>query len=407
MLDLIKLARQLPDMGAHLQEQAAIGHERIGRGLSLLQEAQEDFKVLQAQQQTWGDRLIFNCGIPLEPLDTRISISTPARAHTVFATDGSQIAPSHHEIAYCYLINIGRVMLHYGQSLHPLLDHLPEVFYRNEDLYTSRKWGIRTDEWLGYRRTAAEAEVLAEMACKWVLPPGSHAHIPNVAMVDGSLVYWFLENLPAEARQQILEPLLGAWQQLRETCIPLVGYLSSTRSVEVVHFLRLQACPHGQPDCQTHCLDGETKERKPEFRETLPCQAIEPLRDSTLFETFLKPGDRSGLWLSQARILSHYPAADQVCFCYLHVGTEVARVEMPRWVAEDAPLLDQTLGIILAQVQKGFGYPVAIAEAHNQAVIRGSDRARFFAFLEQQLLKAGLKNIGVSSKETRKRGSVA
>lgn len=177
--------------------------------------------------------------------------------------------------------------------------------------------------------------------------------------------------------------------------------------MEAVHFLRLQACPHDKPDCQTHCLDGETKERKPEFRETLPCQTIEPLRDSTLFEQLLQPGDRSGLWLSQARILNHYPEADQVCFCYLHVGTEVARIEMPRWVAADPQLLDQTLGIVLGQVQKGFGYPVAIAEAHNQAVIRGGDRARFFALLEQQLLKAGLTNVGVSYKETRKRGSVA
>ena len=146
-------------------------------------------------------------------------ISRPPKAHTVFATDGSQIAPSHHEIAYCYLINIGRIMLHYGQSLHPLLDNIPEVFYRSEDLYLSRKWGIRADEWMGYCRTASEAQMLAEMACKWVLPPGSHEHVPNVAMVDGSLVYWFLENIPQEAREKILMPVLASWENLRKTRI--------------------------------------------------------------------------------------------------------------------------------------------------------------------------------------------
>lgn len=407
MLDLTKLAGQLPDMGSHLRQQAKEGQERIERGNVLLDQAQRNFDHLQQQYQTWGDRLIFNCAVPIDPLDTRVMITAPPVAHTVFATDGSQIAPSHHEIAYCYLINVGRVMLHYGQSLHPLLDNIPEVFYRAEDLYGARKWGIRTEEWMGYLRTATEAQMLAEMACKWVLPPGSHAHIPNVAMVDGSLVYWFLENIPQEAREKILNPVLDAWQKLRETRIPLLGYISSTRSVDMVHFLRLQACPHENPDCTTHCLDPETKERRSEFLEALPCQTIEPLRDSTLWNAHLQPGERSGLWRSQSRILNMYPAEDQVCFCYVHVGTEIARVEMPLWLAEDRKLLDQSLGILLGQVNKGFGYPVAIAEAHNQAVIRGGDRARFFSLLEQQMIKAGLKNVGVSYKETRKRGSVA
>jgi len=62
---------------------------------------------------------------------------------------------------------------------------------------------------------------------------------------------------------------------------------------------------------------------------------------------------------------------------------------------------------MLAQVQKGYGYPVAIAEAHNQAVVKGGDKARFFALLEQQMIKAGLKNVGTSYKEARKRGSIA
>ena len=62
---------------------------------------------------------------------------------------------------------------------------------------------------------------------------------------------------------------------------------------------------------------------------------------------------------------------------------------------------------MLAQVQKGYGYPVALAEAHNQAVVRGGDRASFFGLLEQQLIKAGLRNVGTSYKEARKRGSIA
>jgi len=96
-----------------------------------------------------------------------------------------------------------------------------------------------------------------------------------------------------------------------------------------------------------------------------------------------------------------------IYFCYIHVGTEIARIDLPAWVAENPALLDQSLGLMLAQVQKGYGYPVALAEAHNQAVVRGGDRTRFFALLEQQMIKAGLRNVGTSYKEARKRGSIA
>jgi hypothetical protein len=104
--------------------------------------------------------------------------------------------------------------------------------------------------------------------------------------------------------------------------------------------------------------------------------------------------------------LDLYPEQERVYFCYVNVGTEIARVEFPAWVVQDSDLLDRSLGIMLAQVSKGYGYPVAIAEAHNQAVVRGGDRARFFALLEQQMLRSGLQKIGTSYKEARKRSSI-
>jgi hypothetical protein len=120
----------------------------------------------------------------------------------------------------------------------------------------------------------------------------------------------------------------------------------------------------------------------------------------------LKPGQRSLIWKSAAKILEVY-GDHAVYFCYIHMGSEVARVEFPAWVAGDPALLDSALSLTMTQVQKGYGYPVALAEAHNQAVVRGGDRARFFAILEQQMIRAGLKNIGTSYKESRKRSSIA
>lgn len=393
MLDLTKLAQQMQGISQQLSLEATATRQRLDRAQLLMAQAYERQADLVQMQELWRDRLSFTAAIPIEPLDTRIDIAPPPTAHTVIATDGSQIAPSHHEIAYCYLINVGRIILHYGQSKLPLLDSLPEVFYRPEDLYVSRQWGIRTEEWMGYQRTALEGQMLAELAQAL----SDEMEVPTISLVDGSLIYWFLEQLPAEARDRILTPILAAWDQLKAISVPLVGYISASRSGEALNFLRLQSCPYLAPDCATHCS---------EVVDRAPCQVLDPLKDAALWAMRLEPGQRSPLWKSSARIQEFY-GDHAIHFCYVNVGSEIARVEVPAWVATEEVMLQSALSLVLGQVQKGYGYPVALAEAHNQAVVRGGDRARFFALLEQQMIKAGLRNVGTSYKETRKRGSIA
>lgn len=413
MLDFNRLARQIPGVSTHLSQEAEKARQRLELAEKLMQQATARQAELVAKQKAWRDRIFFPCAEPVEPLDTRIYLNSAPPIHTVIATDGSQISPSHHEIAYCYLINVGQVILHYGRSVHPLLNSIPEVFYKPEDLYISRKWGISTEEWLGYRRAVSEATFLAELGNAWVNSPhyrenknqqelSQNKPVPTIAMVDGSLIYWFLESLPTEVRDRILPPILAAWQQLRSDGIPLVGYLSAPRSIESINFLRLQACPHLDPDCFSHCPRNDDV-----FDAKTPCQIFEPLRDSSFWGLLLQPGQRGPWWRSYARILDLYGEENYVYFCYVNVGAEIARIEVPAWVAENYALLDMALSLTITQVQKGYGYPVVLAEAHNQAVVTGGDRSRFFAVLEREMIKTGLKNVSTSYKEARKRGSIA
>ncbi len=168
--------------------------------------------------------------------------------------------------------------------------------------------------------------------------------------------------------------------------------------MEAISFLRFSACPHENPNCVIFCGDIEDK---------APCQKIEPLRDATFWMNILQPQQRSAIFRSNSRIINYYPEYQKIYFCYLHVGSEIARVEFPQWVAESAGILNQALSITLTQVAKGYGYPVALAEAHNLAVVKGGDRNRFFALLEEQMIRSGLQNVGTSHKENRKRGSIA
>jgi len=189
MLDLTKAAKAMQGMSQHLTVEALAARQRLEVAQNLLEKAATRQEELVELKESWRDRTLFNSATPIEPLCDRPDIPAPPTAHTVFATDGSQISPSHHEIAYCYLLNIGTVMLHYGQSRHPVLDSIPEVFYKPEDLYVSRQWGIRTEEWMGYKRAVSEAIVLAEMGRNWAQVNNNKLPAPTLAMVDGSLIY--------------------------------------------------------------------------------------------------------------------------------------------------------------------------------------------------------------------------
>jgi NurA-like 5'-3' nuclease len=91
-----------------------------------------------------------------------------------------------------------------------------------------------------------------------------------------------------------------------------------------------------------------------------------------------------------------------VDFFYVRVGEEVARVEVPRWVSEDPELFLLLKSCVWDQVEKGGGYPVVLAEAHEQAVVRGSDRDLFFRMLEGSFVRKGIP-AAMSAKGLRKR----
>ncbi|GBO51491.1 hypothetical protein APA_455 [Pseudanabaena sp. lw0831] len=386
---------QMQGMSEQLQRETQQLTVKLDRAETIFHQAVVNQASLNQQIEQYRDRLIFTCAEPVEPLSQIQAISPISTPHIVLATDGSQIAPSRHEIAYCYLINIGRVAIYYNSGIYPLLDNIPEVFYKTEDLYKARQWGIQTEQWMTFKRTVAENVALANLAIETL---ASYPNLPMLAFTDGALVHWEFDEMPADARSQLLPDILTAWDDLKAQRIPLAGYISAPRAAEATNFLRLQICPFEQPDCKIHC------DAKP--LDSAPCSQIQPLRDGTLWSRLLKVGECSPLWKSHARILQEY-GEHQIYFCYLHVGTEIARIEMPAWTALDIELRSQALQIILAQVQKGYGYPVALAEAHNQAVVTGSDRRRFFAILEQQMVKSGLRNVTTSYKESRKRSSIA
>jgi hypothetical protein len=313
-----------------------------------------------------------------EPPNCIYSAPPAPELYTAIATDGSQIVADRHDIALCYVLNIGRVVLRYGTKERTKMTSSPQLYLPEEDVLESphaeeeRISGRR----LATQRLMAEIEALAEeIEALPTLPP------PIIAFVDGTILLWVLETEMEEFRREILDRFEACLEAGRRRRVPMVGYISAPQSRDVVNSLRVFACDKPRADCDLFC----PRRGKPDFEKPV-CAGTERITDADLFARHLKVGERSAVFGSRSKILREIAPPHRTTFCYLHTGAEIARLEMPQWVAEDSELLSQVHSLAWDQAQKGAGYPVALTEAHEQAVVRGAERDLFFDLLQRRMV---------------------
>jgi hypothetical protein len=387
MLDLFRVSQQITQMAVEGQLLA----EDLGKRLEL---ALRQLHLESTRIATFMDKLAMSktswllAGVN-EPLECAHPLPTRPQALTVVAADGSQIAPSHHEVIPAFLLNIATVVLHYGTGERAEFSNTPRLFYREEDLYMT--YGGQqvqvAGELLGMRRTIMEFQSLLQQATA-----AHNSGHRTCALSDGSLILWQLEGKPDDYQQPILQRYLACLETARLHRIPVVGYISRPRSRDVVNALRVGLCPETAPNCD-RCPYKELPK--------LPCAEIEGLSDRSLFQRLLQPGERTPVFTSASRILSIY-GAHRIAFFYLHVGTEIARIEIPHWVATTPDLLDFVHAVVYDQAHKGGGYPVALAEAHQHVVVRGVERDLFYEMVTAMLAQRGIRAT-MSPKNLRKR----
>ena len=298
---------------------------------------------------------------------------------TILATDGSHIDVDRHRSTRCYLINIGTAVLNYGAAPDATLDSFPHLYSDDEDLVIVPV-GVKGREQpiegalLGIKRAVEECRQLAKLAAE--LPQDS----PSLALLDGSLILWGLEAYPEFVAEAMLDRgFLSYLEELRKLNngkrLALASYISFTRSTDVVNVLRLAICPYEFPDCDRYCPTGEKD-----------CDKVAGVQDRELFSNLLGRGERSAVFISQSSVVQKRYGAHQVYFFYLRLDDEVARVELPQWVAMDESLLGLVHSLVLDQCQRGQGYPVALSEAHEKAVVTGADREQFWQLVESSLV---------------------
>jgi NurA domain len=391
MLDFNKLMQQIDQVGQESLSESLDEHETLLNAHEAFDAARDNDDLLNRLRDNQAT-VMWPVALPLERFGNSYSIEPQPAAVTVVGIDGSQIMPSHHEVHACYLLNIGVAMITYGDKHPPVLESVPRLYHRPEDLYPlvdRRRFHI--DElYISLERTLLELQVLLERAIQ-----AQERGAPVVALFDGSLITWSVEKLPETHQINYNERLMTTLEGFKTQRIPVLGYLSHSRSSDLVNVLRVAICPYEKSRCREYC--GHLNE------EDFPCSRVWPISDRQVLHGKLDHGQRSCAFISNSSATKTLPPAHKICFAYLNTGYEIARIEFPQWLFAEGELLKLGFSVAMAQSKKGMGYPICLSEAHHLAVVRGRDRERFFDLMTQHLVGLGVRRVRVSPKESKKR----
>jgi hypothetical protein len=277
-------------------------------------------------------------------------VADQKNSYEICAVDGSQIYPDRHQGIDCYLINIGIVHFIYNARSYVDFYSDPYLFFHDAADMNSFE---ATPELISCQRTEYELQaMLHKNVCS------------GTWMLDGSLIFWHLGSKESIEKNRFFKKYIEILQRVYDRRILHAGYISLPKSRELIHILQAVAM-------------------LPEHKEFGEHFAGRCLVDADILGLFLRPGQRTTIFENHAPIVTLYPDSLRPCFFYIHTGTEIARIEIPAWIACQQILIDQLASIILDQAGKGNGYPVCLAEAHEQAVVKSSDRELFYMLLQK------------------------
>jgi len=343
-------------------------------------------------------------GEPLESLLAIHEAPPPLSDYTVIASDGSSIDLDRHGLTQCCLINVGAALIRYGARPHAALSSAASLYYTDEDLSIAQVDGGRKGRlplqgaMVDLKRTLAEQRRALDLAA------AVGDDVPVVVVLDGTLLLWRLAGRAAEEEYvaEALRAYGAGLERFHDLGVPVCSYVSRPNGREVVNVLRLAASLDGDDALPSFFDDddllplpaSERSELDAEGAGEMLSDLLEPLTDRALME-HLAPGDRSARFASRSPVLRYYGhdgdprGHGRIQFSYLNVGDEVARLEFPRWVGDDPATLDLVHTAVYDSCRRGWGYPPALAEAHEKAIIRAGDRDAFLRMVGAALDDGG------------------
>lgn len=406
-LEFERLGPDLQQMAAAAARLRQAQHERAAQLRDVLDKRAADWDAIEAglaraQASQGADPKYFRAARPLtydEPLDTPISAPAAPERATLIATDGSQILPDRHAPYLYYLINIGAIIYRHGSNATPAILSLPSIFY--PDLVDDQ-----TDDEPGFDKSVVTIErdrrEIGTLATLADSERGGAAQ--TLAVLDQRLLYW-----PFVGGRDKNEAAVRDWTatmiHIYETGALLAGYIDRPGKNSVVTLL--------QTLMDEDDVDWKALGKRPAGGE---------LNDAALYATLLGPGQRSPVFVdvspANGRFAETHPAIE-VCFFYLNPGARgegpgareepaslaptqaraIARVDIPRWVADDPAAVAFVHGLLYDQCRLLGDYPYVLARADELAVVGRHDETNLNLMIEKAMMRLGVPDSLLAAKQ--------
>lgn len=363
-LDLTRVQPQVQEMGQLLLRQAAARQ-------AALPNAKKAYKELAAQDPaTIVERIgeasrAWRGAQPLrDPLYATYPAQPPPEKWSVIAADGSQIYLDRHRALPYYLVNIGSIHVAYARTASPSTDSLPHIYYQESDLYDQAGRFV-SPGLINAKRDLAELAEIARLA-------QDLKDEPTLALLDNTLLFRYGNQDPSASSGQaveFLESYLREIGRLRACRSMLTGFIDRSASTDVLAMVSL--------------VKWSSESNR--FRE---------LTDRDLMATYLPEGHRSAVFqLISPRLHNLQAQGFSVYFFYAHLGSSgnIARVEVPRWVAENDTMLAWVHAGLAKECEATGGYPYSLIRAHELALVSESEQRALDQWLTSMALSRGLR----------------
>ncbi len=389
-LEFEKLTRDLEKMAQTTAQRTVLLQERVAEALKALHTFGNNWTAVSqalATAQKLSDEKHYRSARPFNqnnPLDAHIPAPPPPDEATIIAIDGSQIMPDRHAAYLYYLINVGGIVYHHGHADAPDVFSIPEIVYPQDDADSDNF--NSTSGMVSIERDIAEIKTLARktVACR------HNAH-PLISILDQRLLYWPIDSANVAANKVVKE-----WGEhmtaMRHAGTSLCGYIDRPGTSSVLMLLRsLEGLDDPSFDWK---LLGKRK-------------ITQGLTDADLFRELLKPGERSKVFVNISPANDTFreqDAANEVCFFYFNpssTGRQIARIDIPRWVAEEDGAVTAVHTLLYNQCQLLGDYPYVLARADEMAVVGKRDASELNFMIDVIMERHGL-NADITAKQSSK-----
>lgn len=369
-IDYQQIYARIKEIGAGARERRKTLDERRAKARDLLAVHSDQLDALRSKVDSAkaADANI-RCAFPLnEPLASSYPPPQAVKEATLIAADGSQINPDRHAAIQFCVVNVGAIQMKLNSG------ETPEIFTDTELLYGDDllpNGFPMSDGLVALKRDLAERTKLDELS------KGMQGSV--VTFTDGPIELWGAKGEDANSYEAIVQKYLGALSRLQTRGVITAGYVDKPSADLVVRLLEIAMA------------DNEQIQK---LREHHPLRGVS---DRWLFGEKEKPllpsGHRSAVFGIQSGSEKKYTGILSLHFFYLNVGTDghpwPARVEIPKWVADDKEKLDLLHGVLVEQCRMmgSKPYPYLLHRAHETAVVKLEEKQQIEQMLAMELRK--------------------